>query len=92
MPEITYRKALNDAFAEEILRDENVILMGEEVAEYNGAYKVTEGLWKRFGDRRVIDIEDCQAVPTEAIEERRRGDGDDGPSVRQHELHSFRRV
>jgi pyruvate dehydrogenase E1 component beta subunit len=55
MPEITYRKALNDAFAEEILRDENVILMGEEVAEYNGAYKVTEGLWKRFGDRRVID-------------------------------------
>jgi pyruvate dehydrogenase E1 component beta subunit len=55
MPEITYRKALNDAFAEELLRDENVILMGEEVAEYNGAYKVTEGLWKRFGDRRVID-------------------------------------
>lgn len=55
MPLITYRKALNDAFAEEILRDENVVLMGEEVAEYNGAYKVTEGLWKRFGDRRVID-------------------------------------
>jgi pyruvate dehydrogenase E1 component beta subunit len=55
MPEITYRKALNDAFAEELLRDENVILLGEEVAEYNGAYKVTEGLWKRFGDRRVID-------------------------------------
>lgn len=51
----TYRQALNDAFAEEILRDENVVLMGEEVAEYNGAYKVTEGLWKRFGSRRVID-------------------------------------
>ncbi len=55
MPEISYRKALNDAFAEEILRDENVFLIGEEVAEYNGAYKVTEGLWKRFGDKRVID-------------------------------------
>jgi len=55
MPEITYRKALNDAFAEEILRDENVFLMGEEVAEYNGAYKVTEGLWERFGDKRVMD-------------------------------------
>lgn len=55
MPAITYRKALNDAFAEELLRDENVFLIGEEVAEYNGAYKVTEGLWKRFGDKRVVD-------------------------------------
>jgi pyruvate dehydrogenase E1 component beta subunit len=62
MPEITYRKALNDAFAEEILRDENVVLMGEEVAEYNGAYKVTEGLWKRFGDRRVIDTPISEAA------------------------------
>ncbi len=55
MPEITYRKALNDALAEEIERDENVVIIGEEVAEYNGAYKVTEGLWKRFGDRRLVD-------------------------------------
>lgn len=55
MPVITYRQALNQALAEEIERDENVFLMGEEVAEYNGAYKVTEGLWKRFGDKRVID-------------------------------------
>lgn len=55
MPSITYRKALNDALAEEIERDENVVLMGEEVAQYNGAYKVTEGLWERFGDKRVID-------------------------------------
>jgi pyruvate dehydrogenase E1 component beta subunit len=55
MAKITYRKALNDALAEEIERDENVIIMGEEVAEYNGAYKVTEGLWARYGDRRVID-------------------------------------
>lgn len=55
MASITYRKAINDALAEEIERDENVFLMGEEVAQYNGAYKVTEGLWKRFGDKRVVD-------------------------------------
>ncbi len=55
MPAITYRKALNEAFAEEIERDENVFIIGEEVAEYNGAYKVTEGLWKRFGSKRVVD-------------------------------------
>jgi pyruvate dehydrogenase E1 component beta subunit len=52
---ITYREALKRALAEEIERDENVFLLGEEVAQYNGAYKVTEGLWKRFGDRRVVD-------------------------------------
>ncbi len=55
MAVITYRKALNDALAEEIERDENVFIIGEEVAEYNGAYKVTEGLWKKYGDKRVID-------------------------------------
>jgi len=55
MAQITYRKALNDALAEELTRDENVVLIGEEVAQYNGAYKVTEGLWKRFGDKRVVD-------------------------------------
>lgn len=55
MPQITYRKALNQALAEEIERDENVVLLGEEVAQYNGAYKVTEGLWARFGDKRVVD-------------------------------------
>jgi pyruvate dehydrogenase E1 component beta subunit len=55
MPLITYRKALNDALAEEIMRDENVVIIGEEVAEYNGAYKVTEGLWSRFGDKRLVD-------------------------------------
>ena len=52
---ISYKDALNDAFAQEIERDENVFIMGEEVALYNGAYKVTEGLWKRFGDKRIID-------------------------------------
>jgi len=55
MPQITYRDALKAALAEEIIRDENVVIMGEEVAEYNGAYKVTEGLWARFGDKRVVD-------------------------------------
>lgn len=55
MSVITYRKALNDALAEELARDENVVIIGEEVAQYSGAYKVTDGLWKRFGDRRVVD-------------------------------------
>ena len=52
---IEYRDALNQAFAEEIERDSNVVLMGEEVAQYDGAYKVTRGLWKQFGDKRVVD-------------------------------------
>jgi pyruvate dehydrogenase E1 component beta subunit len=55
MPEITYREALRHALAEELERDENVVIIGEEVAEYDGAYKVTEGLWKKFGDKRVVD-------------------------------------
>src|SRR6266576_4901626 len=52
---IEYRDALNQAFAEEIERDPNVVLLGEEVAEYDGAYKVSEGLWKKFGDKRLVD-------------------------------------
>ena len=55
MREITYRQALNEALAEEIERDPNVFLMGEEVAEYNGAYKVSQGLLDRFGPTRIID-------------------------------------
>jgi len=62
MPVITYRQALNDAFAEELARDENVFLMGEEVAQYNGAYKVTEGLWQKFGSKRVIDTPISEAA------------------------------
>jgi len=53
--QITYRQALNEALAEEIERDPNVFIMGEEVAQYNGAYKVTEGLWEKYGDKRVVD-------------------------------------
>jgi len=52
---LTYRDALNAALREEMHRDDNVFLMGEEVAEYDGAYKVSRGLLKEFGARRVID-------------------------------------
>ena len=52
---ITLRDALNEAMSEEMRRDENVFLMGEEVAEYNGAYKVSKGMLKEFGPKRVID-------------------------------------
>ena len=55
MREITYRQALNEALAEELERDADVFLMGEEVAEYNGAYKVSQGLLERFGPKRIID-------------------------------------
>lgn len=55
MPVITMREALNQAMREEMHRDENIFLMGEEVAAYQGAYKVSKGLLEEFGDRRVID-------------------------------------
>ena len=62
MPLIEYRDALNQAFAEEIERDPNVVLMGEEVAQYDGAYKVTKGLWKKYGDKRVVDTPISEAA------------------------------
>ena len=55
MVEITVREALRDAMAEEMRLDDDVFVMGEEVAEYQGAYKVTQGLLAEFGERRVID-------------------------------------
>jgi len=55
MVKMTVREALRDAMAEEMRRDEDVFVMGEEVAEYQGAYKITQGLLQEFGDRRVID-------------------------------------
>lgn len=55
MVEQTVRVALRDAMAEEMRRDDAVFVMGEEVAEYQGAYKITEGLLAEFGERRVID-------------------------------------
>jgi len=53
--EISYRQALNEAMQEEMQRDPNVFLVGEEVAEYNGAYKVSQGLLEKFGPSRVLD-------------------------------------
>jgi pyruvate dehydrogenase E1 component beta subunit len=55
MREIAFREALREALREEMLRDDRVFLMGEEVAEYNGAYKVSQGLLDEFGAKRVID-------------------------------------
>src|SRR5205809_827001 len=55
MAVLTIRDALNQALREEIIMYEKVFIMGEEVAEYDGAYKVTRGLWKEFGDKRVVD-------------------------------------
>ena len=55
MVTMTVREALRDAMAEEMRRDESVFLMGEEVAQYDGAYKVSQGLLAEFGERRVVD-------------------------------------
>lgn len=55
MVQMTVREALNSAMAEEMRRDDTVFLMGEEVAEYQGAYKISQGLLEEFGDKRVID-------------------------------------
>jgi pyruvate dehydrogenase E1 component beta subunit len=55
MKNVVFREALKEALLEEMRRDENVFLMGEEVAQYNGAYKVSQGLLDEFGPRRVID-------------------------------------
>lgn len=55
MRELSFRDALNEALAEEMERDERVFLMGEEVGYYDGAYKVSRGLLRRFGEKRVID-------------------------------------
>ncbi|XP_034020904.1 LOW QUALITY PROTEIN: pyruvate dehydrogenase E1 component subunit beta, mitochondrial [Thalassophryne amazonica] len=53
--QVTVRDALNQAMDEELERDDRVFLMGEEVAQYDGAYKVSRGLWKKYGDKRIID-------------------------------------
>ncbi len=55
MREIQFREALREAMSEEMRKDENIFVMGEEVAEYNGAYKVTQGMLDEFGEKRVID-------------------------------------
>jgi pyruvate dehydrogenase E1 component beta subunit len=55
MPVVTYRDALTQALREELQRDDRVFLMGEEVAQYNGAYKVSKGLLDEFGPMRIVD-------------------------------------
>ena len=55
MRSIAFREALREAMQEEMRRDELVFLMGEEVAQYNGAYKVSQGMLAEFGEKRVID-------------------------------------
>jgi pyruvate dehydrogenase E1 component beta subunit len=55
MKSMTVREALNESMAEEMTRDENVFLIGEEVGEYQGAYKISQGLLDKFGEKRVID-------------------------------------
>src|SRR3954465_14950119 len=55
MPEIQFREALRQAMTEEMERDESVFLLGEEVAQYNGAYKVSEGMLAKFGPERIRD-------------------------------------
>ena len=55
MRELQFREALREAMNEEMRKDENIFLMGEEVAEYNGAYKVSQGMLEEFGEKRIID-------------------------------------
>ena len=64
MPRMSFREALNQAMSEEMERDPNIFLMGEEVGHYQGAYKVSQGMLQRFGEKRVIDtpIAECGFV------------------------------
>ncbi|HEY2341741.1 MAG TPA: alpha-ketoacid dehydrogenase subunit beta [Chthoniobacteraceae bacterium] len=62
MARIPYREALRQAMDEELAHDPNVVILGEEVAEYNGAYKVTQGLWAKWGDKRVVDTPISEAA------------------------------
>ncbi len=64
MPRMSYREALNQAMSEEMERDPSVFLMGEEVGHYQGAYKVSQGMLQRFGEKRVVDtpIVECGFV------------------------------
>ncbi len=62
MKEMTYREALREGMDEELARDEKVVIFGEEVAQYNGAYKVTEGLWDKWGDKRIFDTPISEAA------------------------------
>jgi pyruvate dehydrogenase E1 component beta subunit len=60
MAEITYRQALHDTLREELVRDETVFLLGEEIGIFEGSYKITAGLLKEFGPKRVVDTPICE--------------------------------
>ncbi len=62
MPVITYREALRHAMAEELDRDPNVVIMGEEIGQFHGAYKVTEGLLAKYGPKRIVDTPISEAA------------------------------
>jgi pyruvate dehydrogenase E1 component beta subunit len=66
--EVPVREAINMAIDEEMARDERVFLMGEEVAQYNGAYKVSKGLWAKYGPKRVVDTPITGEEATAAID------------------------
>jgi pyruvate dehydrogenase E1 component subunit beta len=61
MPRLSYREAVNQAMSEEMERDPNVLLLGEEVGHYQGAYKVSQGMLQKFGEKRVIDTPIAEA-------------------------------
>ena len=72
MRSIALREAIREAMSEEMRRDERVLLMGEEVAEYNGAYKVSQGMLAEFGAKRIIDTpisEFCLLYTSDAADE-----------------------
>ncbi|MBV9689276.1 MAG: alpha-ketoacid dehydrogenase subunit beta, partial [Ktedonobacteraceae bacterium] len=60
MAEITYRQALHDTLREALLSDESVFLMGEEIGIFEGSYKITAGLLKEFGPKRIVDTPICE--------------------------------
>ncbi|HEX5224392.1 MAG TPA: alpha-ketoacid dehydrogenase subunit beta [Solirubrobacteraceae bacterium] len=62
MPEMTYLQAIHDGLREELLADERVLVMGEDVGRFGGAFKVTDGLWDEFGAERVIDTPLAEAA------------------------------
>ena len=78
------REALNQAMAEEMERDERIFLMGEEVGHYNGAYKVSQGMLEKFGEKRVIDTPDRRGRLRRG--RHRRGDGGPAADHRAHDL------
>ena len=84
MPVMTYREALRSAMAEEMERDESVVLLGEDIGVYGGTHLVTDGLLDRFGPKRVIDTPDRRG----RLHRRRDRHGDDGdaPDRRDDDL------